>query len=180
MEEEKNMRFLSKIFLIVLISHLSQAFLFAQVQTAVVKAIDAKATYRLSNDYTGPSKFLTISENDVDLNMVDATRSPKQLWKFVPEDDGKFRMVNMSDEEKYLDVTKRSDVYAVVMAEPGDRSEQTWSFVTQKDGKLRFLNTFAGDNRSLDVYKNGDVYSVVVGYTGDYSGQAWTLTKVTK
>ena len=103
-----------------LISLVSQTVLLAQAPTTQAKAIDIKATYRLANDYTGPHKFLTVSEDDIQFfNMVDASRSPKQLWKFVPENDGKFRVVNMSDDEKYLDVTKRSDVYAVVMAEPG-------------------------------------------------------------
>ena len=171
---------MAKILLLVLIGLVSHTLLLAQAATTQAKAIDVKATYRLSNDYTGPNKFLTVSENDIDLNMVDATRSPKQLWKFVPESDGKFRIVSMSDDEMYLDVSKRSDVYAVVMAETSDLSEETWSLVTQKDGKLRFLNSSAGNDKSLDVHKNGDVYSVVVGDSGDYSGQAWTLTKVTQ
>lgn len=174
------MQILQKLFLIALTAHLLQVLLVSQVSTAAAKAIDVKATYRLCNDYSGPDKFLTISENDVDLNMVDATRDPKQLWKFVALNDGKFRMINLSDEEKSVDVQKRGNVYAVVMADLGDSSGQMWGFVTQSDGKLRFSNGFAGDDRSLDVHKNGDVWSVVVGDSGNYSGQAWTLTKVTR
>lgn len=169
---------MAQILMLVLIGLVPQTLLLAQVQTKS-KAIDVKATYRLSNDYTGPNKFLTVSEDDKDLNMVDATRSPKQLWKFVPQSDGKFRIVNISDDEMYLDVAKRSDVYAVVMTEASDLSDETWSLVMEKDGKLRFLNTFAGNGKSLDVYKNGDGYSVVVDDSGAYSGQVWTLTKVT-
>ena len=169
---------MSKIFLIVLIGHLSHVFLQAQVQTAIVRGIDSKATYRVSNEFSGPDKFLTISENDVDLNMVDASRSPKQLWKFVGLGESEFRIVNMSDEEKSIDVNKRGNVYSVVMAELADVSGQTWSFGTQKDGKFRFMNDFAGGGKSLDVHKNGDVFSVIVSESGDYSGQAWTLTKV--
>ncbi len=173
---------MSKIFLFVLIGHLSHVFLQAQVQTAVVRAIDTKATYRVSNEFSGPNRFLTISEDDVDLNMVEATRSPKQLWKLVSlsESESEFRIVSLSDEEKSIDVNKRGNVYSVVVAELADVSGQTWTFGTQKDGKFRFLNDFAGGGKSLDVHKNGDVFSVIVGESGDYSGQAWTLTKVTE
>jgi hypothetical protein len=176
----ENMQILTKIFVFVLIGHLSQVLLLAQSPTAVVKAVDAKAVYRLSNDYSGPDKFLTISEDGLDLNMVDATRSPKQLWKFIPLSGDSFRMVSLYDEEKSLDVNKSSGGYSVVMGERGDFTGQTWSFITLKEGKFRFLNAFAGDERSLDVHRNGDVFSVVVGDSGDYSGQAWTLTKATQ
>jgi len=172
------MRFLLKTILVIAVVGLMHAIALAQVPTATVKAIDPKATYRLSNDFTGPNKFLTISENGVDLNMVDATRSPKQLWIFSPWSESSFRLVSLSNEEASIDVHKHGDVYSVVMAELGDFSGQSWTFVTEKDGKLRFSNKFAGHDRSLDVLKNGDVYSVVVNPTGDYTGQAWTLTKV--
>jgi hypothetical protein len=174
------MRFPPKIFLIVLIGYLSQVLLLAQARTTPATAIDVKATYRLSNDFSGTSKFLTVNDDETGLVMADATRSPKQLWLFSPLGEGRFKIASLSNEENMLDVNKNGDGYLVVVRELGEYSGQMWRFVTQKDGKFRFLNAFAGDERSLDVHKNGSEFSVVMSDNGNYSGQAWTLTKVTQ
>lgn len=171
---------MSKIFLVLLIGHLSQGFLLAQVQTAVVKPIDLKDAFRLSNDQTGNEKFLTISENGEDLTMAAATRSVKQMWKFVPKDGDKrqVRIVSLSNEERALDVTRVGEAYFIVMADFDDDSmTQTWTY-SQKFRKIRILNAWY-DEQSLDVDTDDEGnMTVVLEDSGNFAGQMWTITKV--
>jgi hypothetical protein len=191
-EEENKMRnqansqnplmIMSKIFLILLIGHLFQGFLQAQAQTAVVKPVDTKGAFRLSNDETGKEMFLTISENGDDLTMAEATRSVKQMWKVVPVDGDKtqVRIVSLSDELRSLSVEQVGDVYFAVMADFDDSEGQTWTYST-KGRKMRIINEFGGNLRSLDVDQDDECNVIVVlEDSGNKSGQMWTITKVSR
>jgi hypothetical protein len=172
------MQFLSKMFLIVSMILLSQVAFLAQ---GVARGIDLKAVYRLSNEYSGNDRFLTVIEDDDEPLMVELTRSPKQLWKFISLGGQKFRIVNLFEgEDRSLDVNEKGNLFSIVMADSGNYSGQSWWFDTQKDGKVRFMNDFTGGEMSLDAKNKGDLHSLFMGRRGNYSGQVWTLTKATQ
>jgi hypothetical protein len=178
---EKNMRLLSKMFLVVLISHLSQVLLIAQEEETQAQQIDVKAVYLLSNDHAGTGKFLTVSGNENAVVMADSSSSDNQLWKLTALGKGKYRLTNLAiGDGKSLDNIKKGDEYSVVMSDTGESTGQSWTLTRMGDGKYSLTNNLAGKGKALDNYKDGDEYSVAMGSTGDYTGQAWTLTKKTQ
>ena len=163
------MRFISKMFLIVLVSQVPQFLLLAQDRKARIYEV-----YLLSNEYTGKGMSLTVSEDGETLVMAKSSNSSKQYWKMIVLDDDKVRLTNdYLGEDKSLEVNEDGDV---VMSDTGNYTGQAWT-ITRLDGNnLRVTNEYLGEDKSLDVNKNGEV---IMKDTGNYRGQAWMLTKKT-
>ncbi len=165
------MRFIYVATLIIFVGMLSQA-------SSQTRAIDVKAAYRLTNDYIGPDKSLTVHEGSVVI--MDNADTPDQLWKFVLDEDGKYRLLNVGEgRARSLDSRKSGDALEVFMGETGDYSGQAWTVTPLGGGKFRLTNTYGGTSRSLDTQKSGKRFDVVMGDTGNFSGQAWKLINET-
>ena len=165
------MRIAYVVTLIILAGVMSQAL-------GQTRAIDVKAAYRLTNDYIGPDKSLTVHEGSVVI--MDNADTPDQLWKFVLDEDGKYRLLNVGEgRAKSLDSQKNGDVLSVFMGDTGDYSGQSWTVTPLGGGKFRLTNTYGGTSRSLDTQKSGKRFEVVMADTGNFSGQAWKLINET-
>ena len=164
------MRFTSIVFLIISASMASQVL----AQTGV-QQIDVNAVYRLSNDFAGPGKSLSVRGGTV--TMADTGDATDQLWKLVSVGGGKYRLVNTAaGSGKSLDNAKSGDQFSVTIGGTGSYSGQFWTLMPVAGGKYRLTNDYASGAKSLDARKSGDQFSVVMGDTGNYSGQFWTLT----
>ena len=174
------MRFLSMIFLIVLVSHIPQILLLTQANQTQAQQIDNSAYYRLTNSYAGPGKSLSVSGPNRAVVMADTAESNDQLWKLTPTSGGKYRIVNVTaGDGKSLDNKMSDGQYFVSMGNTGSYTGQFWTLSPLGAGKYRLTNDFAGPTKSLDNRMSDGQYSVVMGDTGNYSGQYWTLTRST-
>ncbi len=174
------MRFLSMIFLIVLVSQIPQILLLTQANQTQTQQIDNSAYYRLTNSYAGPGKSLSISGPNRAVVMADTAESNDQLWKLTPTSDGKYRIVNVTaGDGKSLDSMISNGQYIVGMGNTGRYTGQFWTLSPLGAGKYRLTNDFAGATKSLDNRMSDGQYSVAMGDTGNYSGQFWTLTRST-
>ena len=166
------MRFISKMFLTVLLSQVPQFLLPAQAQQA--KQSRAVAIVRLGNEYSG--NYLTLSEDDSAVIMEDLTRSRRQLWKLTILDDKRVRMTNVYlGDDKSLDSNEEGELF---MGDTGDYAGQLWSGMELGERTVRLWNDMTGKEKSLDVVKNGDEYSVIFRKTGNFKGQVWRVTEV--
>jgi hypothetical protein len=157
------MRFFSIVLLI--ISSTAALQVFSQTPT---QQIDANSTYRLSNDFAGPGKALSVRSGAV--VMADLADSPDQLWKIVAMGGGKYRLINVgAGDAKSLDNRKSGDQFTVVMGDTGGYTGQAWTLAPQSNGRYRLSNDYAGTGTALD--------SASMAAAGDFSGQYWTLTK---
>jgi len=165
------MRFASIVLLIILLGMTSQLL-------SQTRAIEADGHYRLTNSYIGPDKCLTVHEGSVVI--MDNADTPDQLWKFVLQKDGTYRLINVGEgRAKSLDSRRTGDELSVFMGSTGDYSGQSWTVTPLGEGKFRLTNKFGGTDLSLDTQKEGNRFVVVMGDTGNYSGQGWKLINET-
>jgi len=168
------MRLFSILFLILLVGGASQ------VLAQGTRAIKADAAYRLTNAHAGRDKSLAVHEGEV--VMSDNSDTPDQLWKFVLEKDGKYRLLNVGEgRAKSLDCRKNGDGFSLFMGKTGDYSGQSWTVTPLGGGKYRLINEYAGEGKSLDTFKSrvASGFAPVMNDSGDYSGQVWTLINET-
>src|SRR2546425_12076381 len=90
---EETMRSILISFLIILMTQPPQILFAAQSPQ-----IDPSSTYRLTNDYAGAGKPLTVSKSgdNYTVAMADTKDSLDQLWKFISLGDGKYRLINLN------------------------------------------------------------------------------------
>ena len=143
--------------------------------------IDPAATYRLTNDYAGPGKSLTVvNKNNVfELAMTDSRQTDgNQQWKLVPLGNNKYRLTCLgTGPNQSLDTPKSGESYLIRMQGSGNYTGQTWSLTPVGNGKVRLTNDYATPSMSLDTPMSGNQYLVVLAGSGNYTGQWWTLTK---
>src|SRR5215813_8355807 len=174
------MRFLSMIFLIVLVTQIPQILLLTQANQTQAQQVDNSAYYRLTNSYAGPGKSLSVSGPNRAVIMADTAESNDQLWKLTPTSGGKYRIVNVTaGDGKSLDNKMSDGQYFVSMGNTGSYTGQFWTLSPLGAGKYRLTNDFAGATKSLDNRMSDGQFSVAMGDTGNYSGQFWTLTRST-
>jgi len=149
--------------------------------TATLQQIDPAASYRLTNDYAGPGKSLTVvNKNNVfELAMSDTRPGDgNQQWKFVSVGNNKYRLTSLAlGPAKSLDTPKSGETYLIRMQATGDYTGQWWTLTSVGNGRVRLVNDYATPSMSLDTPMSGNQYIVVMAGTGSYSGQMWTLTK---
>ena len=144
--------------------------------------IDTNATYRLTNDYAGAGKPLTVSKSgdNYTVAMADTRNSLDQLWKLISLGNGKYRLINLTaGEGKSLDTPMSGANYLISMQNTGNYTGQIWTLTPVGNGKYRLTNDYAGPGKSVDTPMSGSQYVMAMADTGNYSGQIWTLTKVT-
>lgn len=151
------------------------------ITTATLQQIDPAATYRLTNDYAGPGKSLTVvNKNNVfELAMADTRPSDgNQQWKFVSVGNNKYRLTTLAlGPDKSLDTPKSGETYLIRMQATGSYTGQFWTLAPVGNGKVRLVNDYATPSMSLDTPMSGNQYLVVMAASGNYTGQIWTLTK---
>ena len=155
------------------------AMLVARVY-ATPATIDTSLTYRLTNDYSGPSKsFAALADGSGTVEMANTTSSPLQYWTFVLLETGpQYALRNVQYGDGYsLDVYNTEGVNSttVYLATTGTSSGQYWTLTPWGDGTYELTNNFTGMNESLDVYS--DTLQPTLD-PPDYSGEHWTFTSV--
>ena len=144
--------------------------------------IDTTLTYRLTNNYTGPSKsFAAVGDGSGTVEMADTESSPLQYWTFVlrSETSGpQYGLQNIQYGDSYsLDVYNTNGVNStmVYLDATGDFSGQYWTITPWGDGTYGLTNAFTGVNESLDVFS--DTLQPTLD-PPDHAGQHWTFTSV--
>src|SRR5678815_666285 len=139
------------------------------VPTATQQQIDPAATYRLTNDYAGPGKSLTVvnRNNAFELAMADTRQGDgNQQWKFVSVGNNKYRLTTLSlGPDKSLDTPKSGETYLIRMQASGNYTGQFWTLTSVGNGKVRLVNDYATTSMSLDTPMSGNQYIVVMSYT---------------
>ena len=133
--------------------------------------IDTNATYRLTNDYAGAGKSLTVGDNYT-VAMADTRNSLDQLWKLISLGNGKYRLINLTaGEGKSLDTPMSGANYLISMQNTGNYTGQIWTLTPVGNGKYRLTNDYAGPGKSVDTPMSGSQYVMAMAGTGNYSGQ---------
>lgn len=165
----KQLRFLLSIFLLLLM-----------LVPAHAQSIDTKVFYRLTNgskeklaldvyEYTNRGNYAPVGR--------EPSESRSQLWRFVDEGDGLFRLINASQPNQSLDVVNDSITNEkVVLAKTEDVSGQLWRLSPNGNG-FRLINGWQA-TKSLQVYLEGEDFgNVDLKTTGNNPGQIWTVQK---
>ncbi len=156
----------------------------ATASTVSMQQFDPAASYRLTNDYAGPGKSLTVVNNNnvFEVVMADSRESAgNQQWKLVSVGNNKYRLTSVEfGPGKSLDTPKSGSNFLIRMQASGEYTGQHWTLTPVGSGKVRLTNDYGTPTLSLDTPMSGNQHVVVLANTGNYSGQMWTLTKTSE
>ena len=141
--------------------------------------IDTSIYYRLTNDFTGPTKALDVrNDGQGRLQMADLGNYSGQFWHLTVLAPGKYALsTKFLGDNQALDVINDAgtESRSLHLTEKGNYSGQFWTLTPWGDGSYRLTNDFTGPNWHLDVYSN--TQEAFLG-DGDHSGQHWHLTEI--
>jgi len=129
-------------------------------------------TYRLSTQFQGTERVLTVVDNTLRLRAVDNTA--QQEWIFTPVQGGRFSISNKAlGPTLSIDVVNDGVLDSIRMSPTGVFSGQYWTFTLLGNTYCRMHNSFTGDEIMLDIRGDGnqDVPRLVP--KGEFSGQYW-------
>lgn len=90
-----------------------------------------------------------------------------------------YRISNVWQENKSIDVANSGQMNIVWAAESGNYTGQFWKFTPMGNGYYRLTTAWQGPTRSLDIVNDGvNNDKPQLATSGNYSGQAWVITPV--
>jgi hypothetical protein len=138
----------------------------------------AEGNYRISNQFTGPNKVLTLSP-DGKIYLADKKENDNtQIWELAANTNGYRRLINKAKGKNFsLDLLNEgNNSNKVRIAATGNYTGQAWLVTPFNNGTYRLTTQWQTDKKSLDVINSGSKDQVHLSPSGNYSGQMWQFT----